>query len=248
MKRALLLLALTFAVMFGGAPTRAQTPLVFDLSSHLIAIRTDFAGAEVLLYGATEGEGDVIVVLRGPALETVVRRKQRIAGIWINTRQAHFRDAPVFYRVAASRPLAEIAAPALLARYQIGIDNLRISPPEDVSDEDIAAFRAGLLRNRETAGQYSREIGEVAFLGSRLFRTKIALPANVPAGSYTAEVFLLKGGQVTAAQTTPMFVSKSGVSAEVFDFAHRQAALYGLATIAFALFAGWAAGAVFRKA
>ena len=34
-------------------------------------------------------------------------------------------------------------------------------------------------------------------------------------------------GQVVAAQTTPLFVSRAGVSAEVYEFAHREAALYG---------------------
>ena len=52
------LLPMVFLCAISGA--RAQ-PLVADLSSHLISIRTDFVGTEVLLFGATEGEGDVIV-------------------------------------------------------------------------------------------------------------------------------------------------------------------------------------------
>lgn len=253
-RRAALLIMLALAGSAGAQPTGAQpaaldqSPLVFDLSSHLIAIRTDFAGAEMLLYGATLGEGDVVVVLRGPELETVVRRKERIAGIWVNTSRMSFHGAPAFYHVAASRPLVEIASAATLARHLIGIGNLRLNSSADDNAAETAAFRAGLVRNKQRLGRFSTELGEVAFLGSRLFRTRVMLPANLPAGGYTAEVFLFVKGQAVAAQTTPMFVSKSGISAEVFNFAYREGAIYGLAVVVFALLAGWAAGTGFRRA
>jgi hypothetical protein len=76
----------------------------------------------------------------------------------------------------------------------------------------------------------------------------VVLPANVPPGAYTAEVLLVRNGQVLAAQTTPMFVSKIGLGAEVFDFAHRHAALYGILAILLAVLSGWGAGVAFRRA
>src|SRR5690606_32742356 len=121
-------LALVLAFLgLASADLRAQ-PLVADLSEHLIAITTGFAGTDVLLFGATEGEGDVIVILRGPERPTIVRRKARIAGIWVNREQVTFTGAPSSYRLAASRPLDEITPPALRARHQIGVDQLRIVP------------------------------------------------------------------------------------------------------------------------
>lgn len=242
--RRILLLAL-FALLPSGA--RAQA-LVADLSDHLIAITAGFAGTDVLLFGATEGEGDVIVVLRGPEHRAIVRRKARIAGIWINRDRVTFTGAPSFYRVAASRPLDEITTPALRARHQIGTDQLRVVPERNLSPERLAAFREGLLRNKEREGLYSAEIGKVVFLGPRLFRTRINLPANVPPGAYTVEVLLVRNDQVIAGQTTPMFVSKTGIGADVYDFAHRDAAVYGLLAVLVAAFAGWAAGTVFRRA
>ena len=79
------------------------------------------------------------------------------------------------------------------------------------------------------------------------FRTRLILPANVPPGSYTVEVLLIRNGQVAAAQTTPMFVSKIGVGADVYEFAHRQTAIYGILVIIIAVLAGWGAGAIFRR-
>ena len=230
-----------------ASSARAQ-PLVFDLSNHLIAITTGFSGTELLLFGATEGEGDVVVTLRGPETTAVVRKKSRVAGIWINTERMSFTGVPAFYRVAASRPVDQIAPPPLRTRHQIGFENLRLVPPSGAPADQVAVFRAGLLRNQEARALYASEIGRVTFLGPRLFRTRVVLPANVPPGAYTVEVLLLRNGQVIAAQTTPMFVSKIGLGAEVYDFAHRHAALYGILAILLAVLSGWGAGVAFRKA
>lgn len=246
MRRTAALVVVLLAVL-AAAPARAQ-PLVFDLSSHLIAITTGFSGTELLLFGATEGEGDVVVVLRGPETAPVVRKKSRVAGIWINTERLQFSGVPAFYRVAASRPVEQIVPQGVRARHQIGLENIRMTPPQDARPETAATFRAGLLRNQEARALFSSEVGRVTFLGPRLFRTRVVLPANVPPGAYTAEVLLLRNGQVIAAQTTPMFVSKIGVGAEVYDFAHRHAALYGILAILLAVLSGWGASVAFRKA
>lgn len=229
------------------SPAAKAQPLVADLSSHLIAITTGFAGTELLLFGATEGEGDVVVIVRGPDSETSVRRKARVAGLWINRDEMRFTGAPAFYRVAASKPLAEFVPPALRQRYQIGTEYLRLAAPADAKPEEVAAFRAGLLRNKEAQDLYDSDIGRVSFLGPRLFRTRILFPANVPTGAYSVEVLLVRGGQVIGAQTTPMFVNKVGVGADIYEFAHDWAAIYGLLAVLIAVFAGWAAGAIFRK-
>jgi uncharacterized protein (TIGR02186 family) len=238
--------AILLALFFSAPGAKAQ-PLIADLSSHLIAITTGFAGTELLLFGATEGEGEVVVIVRGPESETSVRRKARVVGIWINRDEMRFSGAPSFYRVAASKPLAEFVPQALRQRHQIGTDALRIQALDEASADEIASFRQGLVRNKEAQKLYDPELGRVAFLGPRLFRTRIVFPANVPTGAYSVEVLLVRGGQVIGAQTTPMFVSKVGIGADIYDFAHDWAAIYGLIAIFLAAFAGWAAGAIFRK-
>jgi uncharacterized protein (TIGR02186 family) len=229
------------------SPARAQA-LVADLSDHLIAITAGFAGTDVLLFGATEGEGDVIVIVRGPEMPVEVRRKARVLGIWINTERIAFSGAPAFYRVAASRPLDQFANEALRARQQVGIEFLRLVPERQLTPARLEDFRQGLLRNKVYEDLYSAKVGDVSFLGPRLFRTRFSLPANVPPGTYTVEVLLVRDNQVIAAQTTPMLVNKTGIGADVYDFAHRHAAVYGLVAVLIAVLSGWTAGTVFRKA
>jgi hypothetical protein len=61
------------------------------------------------------------------------------------------------------------------------------------------------------------------------------------------EVLLVREGAVVSAQTTPLVISKIGIGADIFEYAHRRAFLYGLATVAMALLAGWIAHLVFRR-
>jgi len=243
--RAGLLVLVLVAALAPPRPAHAQA-LIADLSDHLIAITAGFSGTKVLLFGAIEGDGDIVVVLRGPPTTTVVRRKARVAGIWINSRRITFSNVPALYYLSSSKPLTEVTTPSVRQRHQIGVENLRVQAETKAGEETIAEFRAGLIRNKTNEGLFSVAGGEVAFLGQRLFRTEIYLPPNVPPGSYTVETLLLRGGQVAAAQTTPMIVSKVGVGAEVFEFAHFHAASYGILAVILAVLAGWTAGAVRR--
>ncbi len=61
-------------------------------------------------------------------------------------------------------------------------------------------------------------------------------------------IFGYETREAVSAETTPLFVNKTGFQAEVAFIARTQPALYGLAAILIALAAGWAAAAAFRKA
>ena len=235
------------AALIGGSSPRAQ-PLVADLSRHLIAIGSGFTGTEVLLYGAIEGEGDVVVVVRGPEERVVVRRKERIAGIWVNRKSVVFDRVPAFFAIAASRPLDRVAPAPLRELHHLGIETLDFVVAAALPPDDVKTFREALLRNRVRDGFYAAKPGKVGFVGSRLFRTRILFPANVPTGTYSAQVFLIRDGDVISAESTPLFISKIGFQADVNFLAHNQPAVYGLIAIAIALMAGWGAAAAFRKA
>lgn len=233
-------------VLAVAVSARAQQ-LVADLSSHLVAITTGFTGTEVVLFGSTDGPGDVAVVVTGPRTTATVRRKARIAGIWVNRDKVVFEQVPSFYVVATNRPLEQFVRAPVLERHQIGLPHLRLDPRYQTIAGELPDYRAALVRTKQRAGLYGITLGQVTFLGARLFRTNIYFPANVPTGLYTVEVFLIRDGDVVTAQTTPLVVSKVGFSAEVFEFARSQPFSYGVAAVLGAVAAGWLAGAVFRR-
>jgi len=236
-----LLLALT-------APAARAQALVADLSSHLVAITTAFTGTSVVLFGATDGAGDVIVVVQGPARDMVVRHKSKIAAVWVNTSEVTFQDVPSFYSVASSRPLGEIAPSALLQMQRIGIENLHLTPDRNLPQNQANEFRDALIRNQERAGLFVPAAAPVSFLANRLFRATIAFPANVPTGNFLVQVFLVRNGAVVGAQTVPLVVSQVGLDARVHEFADRFALAYGIMAVALAAVAGWLASLAFRNA
>ena len=236
-------LALLLALV---GPGRAS-PLVADLSKHLVAITTAFAGSDVLLFGAVEEPGDIVVVVRGPPRRQVMHRKSRIAGIWVNTATMTFDDVPSFFAVAASRPLEEIASDSVRKRNGMNIEDLVTLPSAKGSENVRQEWRQALIRNKQREGLYQPQLGRVSFSGPRLFRSDVFFPANVPTGNYQVQTYLLRDGALVSAQTTPLIVGKIGLEADLFDFAHEQAAFYGLIAIALALLAGWLAHVAFRR-
>jgi uncharacterized protein (TIGR02186 family) len=246
--RALLVaVACVLAWTLAACAAHAQEPLVADLTEYRIAITTGFVGTDVYVFGAKSGPGDVVVIVRGPIVPYAVRRKDRIAGIWLNARRIDFRGVPSFYAIASTRPLDELMSSAGQLREEIGLGNLNLMPEEDVDTAEVAEFRTALLRIKQSAGLFGRDAAKVTVQSDPLFKTKVHFPANVPTGSYDIRVLLIRDGEIASAQTVPLQVSKSGVDALVYEFAHRQAAAYGLMAILGALLAGWIAHLVFRK-
>jgi uncharacterized protein (TIGR02186 family) len=248
-RAAILLALLALALLAPGERARAEA-LVADLSKHLIAITTAFVGTEVVLFGTSDGQGDIVVTVHGPRQDTVVWRKDRIAGIWLNRDSLEFADVPDYYAIAASRPLEEIARPDVRARLELGVEHLRLEPRDAAGLEsgEIASFEEALVRNKQHQRLYTEEPGTVNFIGPRLFRTTLNFPASVQPGIYQVQVFELEDGEITDAQRSTLVISKVGVEADIFDFAQQESALYGLTAIVVAVVSGWLAGVVFRRA
>jgi uncharacterized protein (TIGR02186 family) len=229
-----------------AAASEARAALVADLSNKEIAITTGFAGTELLLFGAIDGPGDVVVVVRGPKRREIVRRKQRIAGVWINGESVVFDDVPAYYRVASTRPLSALAIERILRERRIGIAALEFRTIGVDPQTDVKAFREALERNKRAERLYD-DAPTVRFVGERLFRTGVFFPASVPTGTYSIDVHQFRGGQLVGTESSLLTVRKVGVGADIFDFAHERAALYGLIAILAAVLSGWLAGVVFRR-
>ncbi|HYZ41322.1 MAG TPA: TIGR02186 family protein [Stellaceae bacterium] len=238
---------LALALLFWVPAARAEG-LIADLTSHLIAITTGFTGASVVLFGATDGPGNVVVAVRGPERDMTVRRKDRVAGIWVNTEAVTFTNVPSFYAVAANRPIDEILSPAAAAFYRLGVANLKLDAETPEPAAVVDTFRAALKRSQQAAGLFTNHTAKVDFLGERLFRTTLTFPSNVPTGIYLVEVFLVRDKDVVSGQTTPLVISKVGVDAEVDEFSIRQPGFYGAIAVLTAVVAGWLASLPYRGA
>jgi uncharacterized protein (TIGR02186 family) len=243
---------LAFAPLLLGA---AEPVLVPDVSARSIEIRYSFSGAQLLLFGAILYPGgkvprrpaDIVVVLKGPVQPIVVREKKKIAGIWMNADSNRFRSAPTFYAVASSRPVRDLVDERTAAIFELGLQDLQLSPGGGALPDKERRFEAGLLDLRRRQGLYAEHGNGVEISDGVLYRARITIPSQVPVGTYTAETFLIDRGKVIAAATRDVEVGKAGFERYVALAARQHGFLYGLAAVCLSLGLGWAAAMLFNR-
>ena len=111
----LLLLLLLVPVLTPSA--QADETVVAGMSQNRVSITASFEGSEILIFGAVKRFQpvpddapplEVLVAVAGPSVPLTVWRKERVAGIWVNTDAVEVDRAPSFYAVATSGPFYDV--------------------------------------------------------------------------------------------------------------------------------------------
>jgi len=66
-------------------------------------------------------------------------------------------------------------------------------------------------------------------------------------GDYSIDTYMVIDGHIETKKTTHLEVHKVGIEAQIYNFAHQHALIYGLLAIVIAVVSGWTANAVFKK-
>lgn len=245
-------LIFALVVCLAAEPAIAEN-LEFGLSQDQVEITSNYTGTNLVIFGAIESADnaspagrDIVVLVRGPDASLTVRRKVRIAGIWINRDAMNFGGMPSYYFVSSTHPLNKIAPAATLQRYQLGLGNIE---PKSMSTHQTAKaepFRLAAIRDRAASGLYTETIN-VEPLSNTLFRVQVPIPAAVPRGEYTAEVYLFRDGNVISAESTPLDVDQTGFERRIYRFAHRSPLAYGFAAVFMAMLVGWLSSLLIRQ-
>lgn len=228
--------------------------IVAGLSQNRVSITASFNGSQIIVYGAIRRDSpppadptQMIVTIEGPGTPVVVRRKDRVGGIWINDASAKFKLVPSFYEVATTAPLHDILNESEDRAFGITLPQF-IGPDNALSDAaDRGEFSDALLRIRSVAKTYRISEGAVSLVEGTLFRTDVDLPANLIEGEYRVRIFLLRGGQVLSYGNEVIDVRRAGLERFLFSLSKQQPFLYGVIALALAAFAGWASSEVFRR-
>ena len=248
-------LALLLFVFFAQG-VQAQR-LVSVLSDKLVSIDSSFAGETLTLFGNVEpetGSGDkyvegpfnVIVVIRGPTVDRVARKKTKQFGVWLNTEQLVFKSLPSFFWVLASEKLEDIAAPELLEEEGL----LPKAQPQLVIVQGGGApklFGSELVRLMEEKKLFGVDEHGVQFRSNTLYSARVTLPADVPNGNFLAQTYLFKNGEIVSRKSEGFSVRKTGFERLVGTSARQYPWVYGFSCVILALFTGWLGGVVFRR-
>jgi uncharacterized protein (TIGR02186 family) len=252
--RSVLLFAVALVWTSGAAHAERLTIAV---SSPEVRITSNFAGSPVTVFGviddvastaARPGGYEMAVMILGPNERVVARRKDRVLAIWANRDARAIGGAPSFYGLSTSAPLDTVASPNAMQRLQIGFQNIRfvIDGRSSGLDEGAIEFRDAFIRLRQQERLYT-EATSVEFIGDRIFRSTVFLPANIRVGRYTVVAYLFSEGELLAHAQERFDVSKAGIDGSIAAFARNQSLLYGILCAGLALFVGWAGGVIFRR-
>ena len=249
MRRDLFLLALLAAFLPKGAGAES---LVSTLSDNAVEITSNFTGEQIVVFGAVqdpaEGNPDyeVAIVVQGPPQDLVVRRKERVLGVWANRTSREFEEVPSYYVMHLSENFGEPGAPAELDQYRLGVTSLPFV--QDAAAETTAElFAEAVVDLRAARGLFVERRNEVEFLAPGVFRTTFFLPSDIPTGEYRVNVYLFRDGGFLAGQAQTLLIEKGGFSARIARYADRYPLLYGIAAVALAVLTGWFAGMIFRR-
>ena len=243
---------LTLLMLLNTAPIAAEE-VVLGMSHDEVAITATFDGSEILVFGAIKRESkispvplQVIVAVSGPSEPLLVRRKERKFGIWVNTDTVEVDLAPSFYAVATSDPWDQVVTDTEDLRHKISINRAIRSVGAPMHIENAQSFSDAVMRIRKKSGLYQLRENTVAVDQQTLFRTSIEMPANLTEGNYKTRIFLTRNRQVLSHFETDIAVRKVGLERFLFTLSRENPLVYGLMSLAIAIFAGWSASAVFQ--
>ena len=243
---------LTLLMLLNTAPIAAEE-VVLGMSHDEVAITATFDGSEILVFGAIKRESkispvplQVIVAVSGPSEPLLVRRKERKFGIWVNTDTVEVDLAPSFYAVATSAPWDQVVTDTEDLQHKISINRAIRSVGAPMHIENAQSFSDAVMRIRKKSGLYQLRENTVAVDQQTLFRTSIEMPANLTEGNYKTRIFLTRNGQVLSHFETDIAVRKVGLERFLFTLSRENPLVYGLMSLAIAIFAGWSASAVFQ--
>jgi uncharacterized protein (TIGR02186 family) len=232
---------------------------VVSVSTHRVLISSNFTGTDVVIFGTIEEDEktvprplgyEVVITVRGPTQDFVLRRKQRVLGIWVNAESRQFLQVPSYLAVMSSRPPDQLGPPDFLRRNRIGIANHTLRQRIGADYADVVPqdpFRLAFLRVRMSQGLFHQEPTGVTFITPTLFRATVPIPGVAPTGTYEVEALLLSGGDVIAREMTAIEVVKTGFEEILARAARDDSFLYGLATAFLALATGLLANFIFRR-
>lgn len=238
---------------------RPREEIQIGISTDLVPLTSNFSGSHIAVFGTIENadriaqvlnEYAIVVVVRGPEEDIVIRRKERVLGIWVNRSARVYRKVPSFYAIVANRALEAVADAAALREHELGVANLQLNLYSAGAETFIAPapeFSASLRKTRQERRLFTEDFAAVDLLGSTLFRATVAIPPDVPVGRHTVTAYLFRNGEFITSKAGRFEVAKVGLEKLIFTLAHAYSLWYGVMAVGVALATGWLGSVLFSR-
>ena len=220
----------------------------FDISENNIKIETNFIGKEVIIFGILNDDQETIMTIKGPEKNALIQKKERILGFWFNTKKITYNQIPSIFFIASSNEIEDILPTSTIIKEELSFDYLlenKTSQRNFISDISLDTWKSNFVRIKKNKNLFKEY--KIENIDNKLFQTRIFFPAKSIPGEYKVNVYQIKDNLILNKKEKVITLKKSGIGNQIYNFAHKNAAAYGLFTILFAILSGFLAATLFRR-
>ena len=229
-------------------PNAILAEAYFDISEDNIKIETNFTGKEVIIFGILNDGQETIMTIKGPQKNAVIQKKERIFGFWFNTKQITYNEIPSVFFIASSKNIEDILPASTIIKEELSFNYLlenKTSQRNFISDVSLDNWKDNFVRINKNKNLFKKY--NVEKIDNKLFQTRIFFPAKSIPGEYKVNVYQIQNNLILNNKEKIITLKKSGVGSQIYNFAHNNAAAYGLFAIIFAILSGFLAATLFRR-
>ena len=244
-KRKIKLTAFILLFLFSNA---VVAEAYFDISENNIKIETNFIGKEVIIFGILNDDQETIMTIKGPEKNALIQKKERILGFWFNTKKITYNQIPSIFFIASSNEIQDILPTSTIIKEGLSFDYLlenKTSQRNFISDISLDTWKSNFVRIKKNKNLFKEY--EIENIDNKLFQTRIFFPAKSIPGEYKVNVYQIKDNLILNNKEKVITLKKSGIGNQIYNFAHKNAAAYGLFAIIFAILSGFLAATLFRR-
>ena len=244
-KRKIKLTAFILLFLFSNA---VVAEAYFDIYENNIKIETNFIGKEVIIFGILNDDQETIMTIKGPEKNALIQKKERILGFWFNTKKITYNQIPSIFFIASSNEIEDILPTSTIIKEELSFDYLlenKTSQRNFISDISLDTWKGNFVRIKKNKNLFKEY--EIENIDNKLFQTRIFFPAKSIPGEYKVNVYQIKDNLIINNKEKVITLKKSGIGNQIYNFAHKNAAAYGLFAIIFAVLSGFLAATLFRR-
>ena len=220
----------------------------FDISEDNIKIETNFIGKEVIIFGILNDDQDTIITIKGPEKNAVIQKKERILGFWFNTKKIIYNNIPSIFFIASSNDIEDILPTSSIIKEELSFKYLlenKTSKRNFISDISLETWKDNFVRIKKSKNLFKEY--NIEKIDNKLFQTRVFFPTKSIPGEYKVNVYQIKNNLILNNKEKIITLKKSGIGSQIYNFAHMNAAAYGLFAIIFAILSGFLAATLFRR-
>jgi len=245
-------LLLVIGLAWGTATAREMgEDALMTVCPDRVDINAFYKGATLQIHGECPACDNVAILVRGPVEKAEFKRKGRELLLWMTVARVEIENVPVAYVLQTSGEVDDIAGTPEADSLEIGYPTLRhrirIESDKPLEGNEFDEY----LQFKEAKELYRIEPGavtlEAAEDGKARFSSQCQIPAVVPPGEYTVNMYAFREGKLVGHEEAPLPIQKTGMPRDLTDLAFDHPALYGVVAILVAMAAGMLMGVLFNR-